>query len=82
MNDLFDITPFAYVGNNKYYKDLSEEEKEELKSLKKEKTITKDELPSSEEVEESSASVVGQMLEQMSLTHEYLLEKEHIQFVE
>jgi len=66
MNELFDTTPFAYVGNNKHYKDLTDEEKEELKNSSK--RVEKEELPSSEEVEESSASVVGQMLPQVELT--------------
>ena len=64
MNDLYDIAPIAYVGNNKFYKDLSKEELDELKK----KSVKKEALPSSEEVEESSASVIGPMLPQVGLT--------------
>ncbi len=67
MNDLFDTTPFAYVGNNKHYKDLSKEEKDKLKELET-KPVEKDALPASSEVEESSASTIGQMLPQVGLT--------------
>ena len=72
---VFDTTPFAYVGNNKHYKDLSDEEKAKLKAEDKSEKhvevtepIKKEALPSSEEVEESSASVIGQMLPQVGLT--------------
>ena len=63
-NNVFDTAPFAYVGNNKYYQDLTDDEKSQLKALK---NIKPSPLPSSEEVEESSASVVGQMIPQPGL---------------
>ena len=97
MNNIFDIAPFAYVGNSKDYKELSKEEldnlndktekpqpvnphvlsKKELDDMAKRgelndnpmtDPVDKEALPSSDEVEESSASVVGPMLPQVGLT--------------
>ena len=67
MSEIFDMSPFTYVGENKHYKDLTPEEIEELKKNKPESDVKLEALPSSEEVKESSASVVGQMLPQIEL---------------
>lgn len=68
MSEIFDKTPFAYVGENTHYKELTQEEKEELKEMKNRIDIKKEANPSSEEIKESSASVVGEMLLQVGLT--------------
>lgn len=82
MKELFDTTPFAYVGNNKDYKEISKEELDALEdksnktelddSVEQPKEQKQDEmlepLPTSDEVEESSASVIGPMLPQVGLT--------------
>lgn len=68
MSEIFDKTPFAYVGENKHYKELTQEEKDELKKMEVKSEINKEALPSSEEVKESSASVIGQMIPQVGLT--------------
>ena len=64
MDKMFDVAPITYVGNNKYYKELSKEEIEQLKQ----NNVKIEALPASDEVEESSASVVGPMLPQVGLT--------------
>jgi hypothetical protein len=68
MSEIFDTAPFAYVGENVHYKELTSEEKEKLKELRHKSEIKKEANPSSEEVSESSAAVVGQLLPQIPLT--------------
>ena len=73
MNKLFDTTPMAYVGaDNKYYTDLTKTELEEMKKNR----VTAEPLPESNEVEESSASVIGPMLPQVGLTGETVVPEE------
>lgn len=68
MNDKFDLTPFAYVGNNKHYEDLTPEEIEAIRAKKEEvksdENIEIEELPTSDEVDESCTSTLGPMLPQ------------------
>ena len=52
MSELFDITPFAYVGENVHYKELTKEEKDELKSAKAEPEVKKEALSLQERFEE------------------------------
>lgn len=62
MNKDYDITPFPYVGNNKYYTELSKDEIEKLRV-----PVSTEALPTSDEVEENT---VNTMLHQVGLTAE------------
>lgn len=62
MKNIFDTTPFAYVGNNAYYESVS---KEDLEQMKKSTIVKKEELPTSEDIEEATSDTVGEMLPQV-----------------
>ena len=61
MNEVFDITPIPYVGNNKHYRDLSTDELEKLKNVDVKAN------PTSNEIQEN---VVVNLLPQVGLTTE------------